>query len=489
MQQEKSQAAAFQSMSLLGRRRRSRMAAAVQQPLSAHNTTIRPSPNVDPQKLQVLRSLRLVHAFCRLTLNQYRLLMAMASLVDPRGEYPEGNIRIEMSAAEISRITGIDVTNLKKTFLEKAGEAFTSTPIKSYNEDTGHIEFIPIATKSSIDPKKGIFFAELHPDLTGELVDLARYVKEHTEPMMKLSSVRNWAVAGHIREHVHERRGGWNHVKLMIRQLRFATGVEDEKGKLVVKGIADHSKFKSRVLLSALEEIDKYTDLQIERDSNGKILFTEERAISSRRIIAVLLKVRLRPLALMHDSGGSLPGPEGDALSTLLGDIGITLADQQQILEQCDSEEKRTRLERNAKWMQGLKDKIKISQPRAMLMNYAYRQDIARMPSVAIALENPACRRNVALKELVANVLQRSWWDLTKAERGAIQEVGVTLNSDGLALGSLLQEYKALKKEQVGENSALQMLRDAATTTKNRLALIRGEEKIVDLMETTLFEE
>lgn len=453
--------------------------------------TIRMSPNIDVQKMQVLRSTRLVHAFCKLSLNEHRLLMAMASVIDPRGDYPTGGVRIEMTAADISKITGIDSTNLRRAFLMKAGNSFTSNNIRTWCEETEVVEFIPIAIKSSVDSRKCVFYADLHPELIENLVDLSRYVSEWTVPMMKLGSVRNWAIASHIREKMHSKRTGWYQVELDVYQLRFATGVNDEVGNLVVKGIADHSKFKSRILMPALNEIDKLTDIEIERKSDGKIRLSEVSGVGTRKIIKVLLTVRLRPKSLVGVANANATLPDGQSkLAAVLAQIKISPAQQEVLLKECgEIEGGRARLERNAEWTLSmiLDGKFKQVTHPLGLVRYAMKNDVARLPPVANPSENPDCRRDSALRDLVQEVLLATWWELTDQERGAIEEVGAKLNSDGIALGALLREYKELKKGESDKGYALAQLRDAATGKSNKLDLIRGKKKISDLLETTLF--
>jgi plasmid replication initiation protein len=144
-------------------------------------------PTDRSQVFKVFKSNKLIDAFTRLSKNEYKLLAACISKINPLHDYQGERVVIQLTVSQISELTGISKANIYK-FIDQAAKSYHSQPIETPGKAKGEVDYINIAYRSRYDPKAGVFSIEFHNLMQDELVKLAAYTSYELRYLVLLSS-------------------------------------------------------------------------------------------------------------------------------------------------------------------------------------------------------------------------------------------------------------------------------------------------------------
>lgn len=211
-------------------------------------------------KFTVTKSNRLISAQTLLTAREQKLLAACISLINPRGQYPNG-ITVELRDEQIEALTGIEKRHIYR-FIEEAAKAFHSMPIETPGKKEGTIDIINIAHRSRYDPETRKLVIQFHDDMKDELVQLSQYTSVELKYFVKLGSKYSMRLYELISKQYIQKKGGVQIIKATLESLYYPLGLKDHKGKsLKASYTKDYASFRLRVLEPACREISEKTNL------------------------------------------------------------------------------------------------------------------------------------------------------------------------------------------------------------------------------------
>lgn len=366
--------------------------------------TLAPGAAVDGYA--VTKSNRLIEGQANLTARQQKLLAACISLVNPKGDYPNG-IRIELDDDQIEELTHIPKRSIPE-FIEDAARALHSIPIKTPGSKPGETDYINIALRSKYDRDERIFRITFHPGMEEELLNLDIYTRYALASFVSLHSKYATRFFELLSKVYNQKRGGQQYWKAKLRDVYYPLGIMDIDGTPIVKTYANNvALFRQQILTPIIKEINENTSFEVEAKPYK----------AGRRIAGFIFHVRFRPpleIEVVDEETGDFSG-----LELRLHKAGIKppvrkrwLANYSQVV-----------IADNLDYMLAAQSSgIDVRNPSAFLQSLL-QNNVAHLPEVA----NPYAqkyRSTPIMRAFVKNVVMPIWWSLSPKLQKELQDNG-----------------------------------------------------------------
>jgi len=283
----------------------------------------------------------LVQSSYMLSLQQQRILLIIASRIQPKDEnfkLYQFNTKDIIDILGLSRSSGSYYTQIRNIVNDLQTKTLT---IKTKDRETN---FTWVIT-SDYFPKQGFFQIELHPKLKPYFLELKdKFTQYRLENVLKLNSsysIRMYELLKQY-ESIRTRRFG-------VEELKELLAIEPGKYK-------QYGHFKSKILLHSQEQIEKHTDLRFEfkEIKTGRKITKLEFFIKSKKGDAPVIDMN------------------NDEINDNLIELGISLVQIQKIREKWDNEH----ILRNFAYTKGRMKMNRIDKPagyfiRALTEDYA----------------------------------------------------------------------------------------------------------------------
>ncbi|WP_338657192.1 replication initiation protein (plasmid) [Sporosarcina psychrophila] len=292
----------------------------------------------------------LIQSTYKLSLQQQRILLIIASRIQPKDEnfkLYQFNTKDIIDILGLSSSAGSYYTQIKSIVNDLQTKTLT---IKTEDRETN---FTWVIT-SDYFPKQGFFQVELHPKLKPYFLELKdKFTQYRLENVLRLSSsysIRMYELLKQY-ESIRTRRFGVDELKELL-------AIEPEKYK-------QYGHFKSKILLHSQEQIEKHTDLRFE--------FKEIK--TGRKITKIEFFIKSK------NANPTVVDTKKDAVNDSLIEIGISLIQIKKIRDKWDDEQ----ILRNLAYTQDQIKKKRIDKPagyfiRALTEDYGgddYREHIS----------------------------------------------------------------------------------------------------------------
>nr|WP_255550388.1 MULTISPECIES: replication initiation protein [unclassified Sporosarcina] len=288
---------------------------------------------------------QLIQSTYKLSLQQQRILLIIASRIQPKDE----NFKLyQFNTKDIIEILGLSssagsyYTQIKSIVNDLQTKTLT---IKTEDRETN---FTWVIT-SDYFPKQGFFQVELHPKLKPYFLELKdKFTQYRLENVLRLNSsysIRMYELLKQY-ESIRTRRFG-------VEELKELLAIEPGKYK-------QYGHFKSKILLHSQEQIEKHTDLRFE--------FKEIK--SGRKITKIEFFIKTKNV------GTTVIGIKKDAINDSLLEIGMSLVQIKKIRDKWDDEQ----ILRNLAYTKVQLKKKRIDKPvgyfiRALTEDYGGNED------------------------------------------------------------------------------------------------------------------
>lgn len=270
----------------------------------------------------------LIQSTYKLSLQQQRILLIIASRIQPKDEnfkLYQFNTKDIIDILGLSSSAGSYYTQIKSIVNDLQTKTLT---IKTEDRETN---FTWVIT-SDYFPKQGFFQVELHPKLKPYFLELKdKFTQYRLENVLRLSSsysIRMYELLKQY-ESIRTRRFGVDELKELL-------AIEPEKYK-------QYGHFKSKILLHSQEQIEKHTDLRFEfkEIKTGRKITKIEFFIKSKKANPTVIDTKK------------------DAVNDSLIEIGISLIQIKKIRDKWDDEQ----ILRNLAYTQDQIKKKRIDKP------------------------------------------------------------------------------------------------------------------------------
>jgi plasmid replication initiation protein len=290
----------------------------------------------------VTKSNHLIESTYKLTLQEQRILLVLASKVQPRDDILK---TYHFRAKDFIEIMGNKKGTGFYTYLKEIINELQTKRL-TIKKDGKEFNYNWVIT-SIYEDNKGCITLQLHPELKGFFLELKeKFTSYQLENVVRLNSVYSIRIYELLKQYERIRKR-----KLTLEELRYFLGIEKDKYKL-------YGHLKNKVLLVAQKEINEKTDIQ----------FTFNEIKSGRKVTGFEFDIKsstqeekhsIEPLTL-----------EEDRVKTQLESLGVSADKITTIMAECKEEQ----ILRNIDY--ALKRKTKIKH----LSNYvikAIQQDYA----------------------------------------------------------------------------------------------------------------
>lgn len=286
----------------------------------------------------------LIQSSYKLTLQQQRILLIIASRIQPKDEnfkLYQFNTKDIIDILGLSSTSGSYYTQIRNIVNDLQTKTLT---IKTEERETN---FTWVIT-SDYFPKQGFFQIELHPKLKPYFLELKdKFTKYRLENVLKLNSsysIRMYELLKQY-ESIRTRR-------FSVEELKELLAIEPGKYK-------QYGHFKSKILLHSQEQIEKHTDLRFE--------FKEIK--TGRKITKLEFFIKSK------NSGSTVIDIKNDAINDNLIELGISLVQIKKIRDKWDDEQ----ILRNLTYTKNQIQKKRIEKPagyfiRALTEDYAGKE-------------------------------------------------------------------------------------------------------------------
>jgi len=218
-------------------------------------------------RFMVVKSHKLIQAQSTLNAREQKLLAAAIAQINPKADYP-GELSVSLTSNEVSRLTGI-ASNHVHTFLNKATDAIMNA--KFVFQEPGNsedFEKMTIAPYTKYENK--VFTITFSSHAKDELIQLSRYASYELKQIEHLTTKYSIRLFELFADAYNNKRRGRQRAIFAVEDLYFRLGIVDQHGNELAKGYVEKfSKFKSRILLPALKEINAKTDINVAEDEIG----------------------------------------------------------------------------------------------------------------------------------------------------------------------------------------------------------------------------
>ena len=268
----------------------------------------------------------LVQSTYQLSLQQQRILLIIASRIQPKDE----NFKLyRFNTKDIIDILGLSTTSgsyysqIKTIVNDLQTKTLT---IKTKDRETN----LSWVITSDYFPKQGVFQVELHPKLKPYFLQLKdKFTKYRLENVLRLSSSYSIRMYELLKQYE-----GIGVRKFEVDELKELLAIEPGKYK-------QYGHFKSKILLHAQEQIEKHTDLRFE--------FNELK--TGRKITRLEFYI--------HSQRETLPEIEPDEIDNQLIELGISTKQAKKIRDKWDDDQ----ILRNLEYTKALMNKRRIDNP------------------------------------------------------------------------------------------------------------------------------
>jgi plasmid replication initiation protein len=217
-------------------------------------------------RFMVVKSHKLIQAQSTLNAREQKLLAAAIAQINPKAEYP-GELSVSLTSNEVSRLTGISSNHIH-TFLAKATDAIMNA--KFVFQEPGSPDFKKMTIAPVTEYERKVFTMTFSSHAKDELIQLSRYASYELKQIENLTTKYSIRLFELFADAYNDKRRGRQRAIFAVDDLYFRLGIVDQHGNELAKGYVEKfSKFKSRILLPSLAEINKKTDISIEIEDNG----------------------------------------------------------------------------------------------------------------------------------------------------------------------------------------------------------------------------
>ena len=224
---------------------------------------------IEPEngKFVVVKSHKLIQARSALNARDQKLLAACIAQINPTADY-DGDLTVKLTSNEVCRLTGILPQHVHK-FLDGATDRIMNAKFTIRDIDKPEkFEKITIAPYTKYEDKE--FTIRFSTEAKSELIQLSRYASYELDQIQELTTKYAIRLYELFSDAYNSRRKGRQRARFSLDDLYLSIGLIDEDGNELVKGyVTKFSKFKSRILLPAIDEINDKTDLSIPADEIG----------------------------------------------------------------------------------------------------------------------------------------------------------------------------------------------------------------------------
>lgn len=218
---------------------------------------------VEPEngRFVVTKSHKLIQAQSTLNAREQKLLAALIAQINPTFDY-EGDLRVSLSSAEITRLTKVKSNHIH-SFLDKASESIMNAKF-IYRDEKSPENFKKMTLTPYSEYENKIFTVQFSSLAKTELIHLSRYASYELKQIEDFSSKYAIRLFELLTDAHNEKRGGKQRAIFTVTDLYFRLGMIDQNGEELSKGyVKQFSKFKSRILLPALEEINEKSNIEV----------------------------------------------------------------------------------------------------------------------------------------------------------------------------------------------------------------------------------
>ena len=259
----------------------------------------------------VTKSNHLIESTYKLTLQEQRILLVLASKVQPRDDILK---TYHFRAKDFIEIIGNKKGTGFYTYLKEIVNELQTKRL-TIKKDGKEFNYNWVIT-SIYEDNKGCITLQLHPELKGFFLELKeKFTSYQLENVVRLNSVYSIRIYELLKQYERIRKR-----KLTIEELRYFLGIEKDKYKL-------YGHLKNKVLLVAQKEINEKTDIQ----------FTFNEIKSGRKVTGFEFDIKssteeekhsIEPLTL-----------EEDTVKTQLESLGVSADKITTIMAECKEEQ------------------------------------------------------------------------------------------------------------------------------------------------------
>jgi plasmid replication initiation protein len=217
-------------------------------------------------RFMVVKSHKLIQAQSTLNAREQKLLAAAIAQINPKAEYP-GELSVSLTSNEVTRLTGISSNHIH-TFLDKATDAIMNA--KFVFQEPGSPDFKKMTIAPVTEYENKVFTMTFSSHAKDELIQLSRYASYELKQIENLTTKYSIRLFELFADAYNDKRRGRQRAIFAVDDLYFRLGIVDQHGNELAKGYVEKfSKFKSRILLPSLAEINQKTDISVEVEANG----------------------------------------------------------------------------------------------------------------------------------------------------------------------------------------------------------------------------
>lgn len=283
----------------------------------------------------------LIQSSYKLTLQQQRILLIIASRIQPKDEnfkLYQFNTKDIIDILGLSRSSGSYYTQIRNIVNDLQTKTLT---IKTKDRETN---FTWVIT-SDYFPKQGFFQVELHPKLKPYFLELKdKFTKYRLENVLKLNSSYSIRMYELLKQYENIRTRSFD-----VDELKELLAIEPGKYK-------QYGHFKSKILLHSQEQIEKHTDLRFEfkEIKSGRKITKLEFYIKSKKNDVPVIDMKK------------------DEINSGLLELGVSVVQIQKIRDKWDN----NHIQRNLAYTKSRMKKKRIDKPagyfiRALTEDYA----------------------------------------------------------------------------------------------------------------------
>lgn len=224
-------------------------------------------PSVDTSKHIVTKSKRLALAKVDFNTTQHKIWNACLAQINPLASYPEG-IEILLLREEIAELAGIKLSNVHREARACADKFMdTKFEVLTENRETREDEFEKLNLVQLTRYKNGEFLLILTPIASKELINLQRYGSFNIAHQKNMKS--KYCILLHDVLAIYWNNKGKSRqiLTVSVQELKFKFGILDDEGNEILKSYEGMKEFKRRVLLVAVNEMNKHNDFTIDVDN------------------------------------------------------------------------------------------------------------------------------------------------------------------------------------------------------------------------------
>ena len=213
------------------------------------------------REVTVVKSNKLIEASYKLTLDEQRLILSCIGQVDSKADMSKID-RFKVTAKEFSNYSGVDIKSSYQQ-LENAAQELYERSVTFYDQDTNDILVTRWVSSVKYNSERG----DVELCFANDIVPLISQIQSHFTKY-KIENIANLTSIHSIR--IYELCLQYltiGHRVVSVDELKYYLGIENQ-----------YEQFKDlnkRVLKSAVDQINKYTDIKIKMDpirENRKII-------------------------------------------------------------------------------------------------------------------------------------------------------------------------------------------------------------------------